>query len=376
MSDTTLSIRDAIDDAMPVDENELAAAPEAAAPEPSPSEATPPADAQAPSNEPSTAESANPEADPKQPREERLRDQLGKFAKKADEGMQAGPKSEPQKQAREDRAPQSWKPETREHWAAIPAEVKSEIVRREREFAVAMQETAEQRRFADAVMKTIAPYEMFIKADNSNPLQAIDNLMGTAAKLRTGTAPELASLMSNLIQQFGVGRFGQGFIESLDQALVGQVPQVDPREQAIRRQLEQEIAPVRQFMSELQQQKQMQEQMQQQAAGSEVQGFLANHEFAMDVKDDMADLIELASKRGREMSLEEAYDRACRAHPEIGKIFQKRDQASQAASRNQVAQRARAASVSVGGAPTPSPSAGQGGDLRSALESAFSAQSR
>lgn len=375
MSDTTLSIRETLEEA--VEQVEASAPVETSAPEPtappaeaSPSDGTP----SEPSNDPAAAESAKPE-ESQAPREERLRDQLGKFAKKPEEGMQAGPKSEP-KQAREDRAPQSWKPETREHWAVIPAEVKQEIVRREGEFTRVLQETAEARRFSDAVMRTIAPYEMFIKAENASPLQAIDNLMSTAARLRTGTAPELANLMSGLIQQFGVGRFGPGFVEALDQALVGQTPKEDPREAAIRRQLEQEIAPVRQFMSELQQQRQQQEAMQQQAAGTEVQGFLANHEFAMDVKDDMADLIELASKRGREMSLEEAYDRACRAHPEIGKIFQKRDQASQAASRNQVAQKARAASVSVGGAPTPGPSGSPNADIRSALENAWAAQGR
>lgn len=374
MSDTTSSIRDHLEEA--VEQVEASAPAETSAPEPAvPAEATTPADAQAPSNEPATAESATPGGENKPPREERVRDTLGKFAKKNEEAIQPGPKSEP-KPAREERAPQSWKPETREHWKALPAEVRGEIARREGEFTRLMQETAESRRFSDAVMKTIAPYEHFIRAENSNPIQAIDNLMATAARLRTGTAPELAGLMTGLIQQFGVGRFGHGFIEYLDQALVGQTPQEDPREVAIRRQLEQEIAPVRQFMSELQQARQQQEVAQQQAAGSEVQGFLANHEFAMDVKEDMADLIELASKRGREMSLEEAYDRACRAHPEIGKIFAKRDAASQAASRNQVAQKARAASVSVGGAPTPGPSGAAANDLRAVIENAVGMNGR
>lgn len=375
MSDTTLSIRDHIEEAVEQTEasapaetsvNETSSTPEALEPAGTPSE---------PSNEPAQAESATPGEENKPPREERVRDTLGKFAKKQEEGIQAGPKSEP-KQAKEERAPQSWKPETREHWKSLPAEVRGEIARRESEFARVMQETAESRRFSEAVMKTIAPYEHFIRAENSNPIQAIDNLMATAARLRTGTAPELAGLVSGLIQQFGVGRFGPGFIETLDQALVGQTPKEDPREVAIRRQLEQEIAPVRQFMNELQQQRQMQEMQQQQMAGSEVQGFLANHEFAMDVKDDMADLIELASKRGREMSLEEAYERACRAHPEIGKIFAKRDAASQAAARNQVAQKARSASVSVGGAPTMAPSGDAGKDLRAAIENAVGMNGR
>lgn len=366
MNDTTSSIRDALEDAV---ETVEAHTPEPQTTDPSPSEPEPSSSAATPSKAPQGEGPTSEEPE----RAERQRDESGKFARK--EPMQAGPKSEPRQQ-REDRAPQSWKPETREHWGTLPTEVKAEIARREREFAVTMQETAEQRRFADAVLKTVAPYEHFIKAENSNPIAAIDNMMATAARFRTGTAPEVANLVGYLVNQFGVGRFGTGFIEMLDQALVGQTPQVDPREQAIRAQVEQEIAPVRQFMNELNQAKQMQEMQLQQAAGGEVQGFLAQHEFAMDVKDDMADLIEMASRRGREMSLEEAYDRACRAHPEISKIFAKRDQASAAASRNQVAQRARAASVSVGGAPTPQPTNGNSADLRSALESAWAGSGR
>lgn len=361
MNDTTTSIRDSLEDAV---EQVEAQSPEPQITEPSPSElgptsppATPP---EAPLGEGPTSE--EPERASKQ------RDESGRFSRK--EQMQPGPKSEPRQQ-REDRAPQSWKPETREHWASLPPEVKAEVARREREFAVTMQETADQRRFADAVMKTIAPYEHFIRAEGGNHLLAIDSMMSTAARFRTGTAPEVANLVGYLVNQFGVGRFGNGFIEMLDHALVGQTPQVDPREQQIRAKIEQEIAPVRQFMNELNQAKYEQEVQLQQAAGGEVQGFLSNHEFAMDVKDDMADLIEMASKRGRQMSLDEAYDRACRAHPEISKVFAKRDQANAASSRNQIAQRARAASVSVGGAPTPSPSGGQQGDLRSVIENAW-----
>lgn len=307
--------------------------------------------------------------------EGRQRDESGRFARKPEEGMQPGPKSEP-KQPREERAPQSWKPETRQHWQTLPPEVRGEIARREGEFTRVMQETAEARKFSDAVMKTIAPYEMFIKAENSNPIAAIDNLMSTAARLRTGTAPEIAGLVSQLVQQFGVGRFGPGFIEALDQALVGQTPKEDPREVQIRRQLEQEIAPVKQFMSQFQQMQQQQEQQMQVQAGNAVNSFLASQEFGMDVKDDMADLIEMAQKRGRQLSLEEAYERACRAHPSIGKILDARGKATQAQSTNQVAQRARANSLSVSGAPSGGSNSTTPGDLRSALESAWASSGR
>lgn len=339
-----------------------------AAPEPSQTVSSDP--------EPATVQESETAAPPEETSgESRQRDESGKFARKPEEGMQPGPKSEP-KANREERAPQSWKPETRQHWQALPAEVRSEIARRESEFTRVMQETAESRKMAEALQRTIAPYEHFIRAENSNPFQAIDNLMATAARLRTGTAPELATLVSQLINQYGVGRFGKGFIETLDQALVGQTPQEDPREVMMRQKLEQEIAPVKQFMSQFQQMQEMQQQQMQGQAGNEVQGFLANHEFGMDVKDDMADLIELAHKRGRELSLEEAYEKACRAHPSIGKIFASRDKAVQAQSTNQVAQRARAASVSVSGAPSGGSNSAGAGDLRSALESAWASAGR
>jgi hypothetical protein len=366
--EATTSLRESLEQAIEEKDSTQIESSEVSTPEPSQTVSSEPAPEMAQESE---AAAPGEEA----PQEGRLRDEVGKFAKKAEEGITPGPKSEP-KQTREERAPQSWKPETRQHWQTLPPEVRGEIARREGEFARAMQETSEARRFSDAVMKTIAPYEMFIKAENSNPIQAIDNLMSTAARLRTGTAPEIAGLVSQLVNQFGVGRFGPGFIEALDQALVGQTPQQDPREVAMRRQLEQEIAPVKQFMSQFQQMQQMQEQQMQEKAGNEVSNFLANQEFAMDVKEDMADLIELAAKRGREMSIEEAYERATRAHPSIGKILSKRDQATTAQSQTQVAQRARSAAVSVSGAPSVGSSSSGANDLRSVIESAFAGSGR
>lgn len=369
--ENTTSLRESLEEAMDSAETTQndSQLETSAAPEPSQTVSSEP--------EPSSAQESETAApgEAVAPQDARQRDETGKFAKKPEEGIQPGPKSEPRQQ-REDRAPQSWKPETRQHWQALPAEVRTEIARREGEFTRVLQETSEARKMAEALQRTIAPYEHFIRAENSNPLQAIDNLMATAARLRTGTAPELATLVSQLINQYGVGRFGKGFIETLDQALVGQTPQEDPRELMMRQRLEQEIAPVKQFMNQFQQMQEQQIQQMQGQAGNEVQSFLANHEFAMDVKDDMADLIEMAHRRGRELSLEEAYEKACRAHPSIGKIFASRDKATQAQSTNQVAQRARAASVSVSGAPSGGAPSNSASDLRSALESAWAANGR
>lgn len=336
------------------------------------------------------------EAQDQEAQREYARDERGKFSPKDEkspvkaqnkqkivengekQGVQAGPKG-PQPPTREwsaEKAPQAWKPEAREYWKDLPEPVRREVVRHAQVANDAISQNVEARRFSEAVQKTIAPYEHFIKAEGSNPVQAIDHLMATAARLRTGTGPELAQMISGMIQQYGVGRFGQGFIESLDQALVGQVPRQDPREAAIRQQIEQEIAPVRQFMTQYQQQQQQQEYQLQNMAQGEIQQFFQQNEFAGDVREDMADLIEMAQKRGRDLSLQEAYDMACRANPSIAKVFENRSRAQAAQGLSQTSTRAKQAAVSVGGAPSMGGGADSATDLRSAIELAIEKSSR
>jgi hypothetical protein len=217
---------------------------------------------------------------------------------------------------------------------------------------------------------------MFIKAEGSNPLQAIDNLMATAAKLRTGTAPELAQLVAGMVKQYGVGRFGQNFIESLDAALAGEVPQADPVQSQVQQVLQQQLAPVQQFMSQFQQAQLAQQQRAQQEAASEVQQFLDRAEFGNDVREEMADILEVAERRGRELSLQDAYKQACLVNPRVRAVLEQRAKAKGAQQLTGAAQKARAAAVSVSGGPTLSAPKGGAADVRSAIEAAIAANSR
>ena len=303
--------------------------------------------------------------------QQQARDEQGKFKGK-EEGIQPGPKSGP----KGDRAPASWKPDIREHWAALPEGVRAEIQRREVEVQRTLQETAEARKTAEAVMKTIAPYEAFIKAENSNPLQAIDNLMSTAARLRTGTAPELAQLVAGIVNQFGIGRFGNSFIEQLDSALAGQAPKVDPQQSAIEQVLNQRLAPVQQMLTQFQQAQLMQQQQVQERAVSEVEQFLAQAEFGNDVREDMADILEVAQRRGINMTLQDAYKKAVMMNDNVRSVLTQRAQAQKAQSQTQAAQRARSAAVSVSGAAPMGGMQAPATDVRSAIEAAIVATSR
>jgi hypothetical protein len=223
----------------------------------------------------------------------RPRDESGKFVKPdpARPEIAPGPKSGP----KEARAPASWRPEVREHWQQLPEPVRAEVARREAEVTRTLQETAEARKYADSLNRAFAPYEAYIRAENASPAQVIDNLMGTAVRLRTATGPELAQLMAGMVSQFGTGRFGTQFINMLDSALAGANPQENDQTSQIQQVIQQQLAPVQQFMSQIQNaQAQSQARVQQQAV-SEVEQFIQQAEFGNDVREDMADLIELAS---------------------------------------------------------------------------------
>lgn len=285
--------------------------------------------------------------------------------------IQPGPKVEPRQSAPQERAPASWRPEVREHWAQLPETVRAEVARRERETQQALAESTEARRFTEQLQNVIRPYEMFIKAENSNPLQAIDNLMSTAARLRTGTAPELATMVAGIVRQFGVGRFGNAFIEQLDSALAGEMPRGDAASAQVQQILQQQLAPVQQFMTQLQQQQAVQAQRAQQEATSEVQRFITQAEFGEDVREEMADLMEVAQRRGRELTLQDAYRQACLVNPRVRSVLESRSKAQGAQAASGAAAAARAKAVSVTGAAAPAGPAPTPTDVRSAIEAAL-----
>lgn len=365
MSEPT-TLRDAIEAAFEEPPQEAAqTAPEAPAPEPHVSE---------PVSVQEEATEASGESE-QQDLNALAEEQANPDAEKATQRMQAGPKPGPKQHA--DKAPASWKPDVREHWGTLPEPVRAEIARRETEHARFMQETAEARRTAEAVSQVVQPYMHFIKAEGSNPIQAIDNLMSTAARLRTGTGPELATLVAGIVNQFGTGRFGPQFIEMLDSALAGQQPRAaDPQTAQVEQLLNQKLAPVQSMLNQFQQaQAQAQYQAQFQAE-NEVAQFLSQAEFGDDVREDMADILEAAQRRGQNMTLQQAYEKATFMNDSVRKVLQQRQAAQGAQVYTQAAQRAKAAAVSVSGSAPVGAMQQPATDIRSAIEAAIQMTSR
>jgi len=324
-------------------------------------EVTQPVEESAPQLDPVEPTGDTPPSDEDRPVRDYVRDETGKFAPKSpqaptdqDAGVRAGPKvgqppsTEP-KQARDpmERAPESWKPETRELWGQIPDAAKQEIVRWEATVKNGLKQAAEVRRFGDSIAEVVAPYRATIEAEGSNVAQAVGHLMQTAQALRTAPPGHKAELVAGMIKQFDID------VKMLDRALVGAMPEaVNPEVANVRKQFEQELAPLRQMQQQMQQQQQAEDQMRSQAAAEAVAQFEATQpEFLNDVAGDMAQVLELGQSRGVQYTLEQAYEIACRANPEIRSVLEQRERSAQLSNRNQNAQKARQAAVSLGGAP-------------------------
>jgi hypothetical protein len=159
----------------------------------------------------------------------------------------------------------------------------------------------------------------------------------------------------------------------LDNALVGnpsQQPQAGPDISAlVQQQVQQALAPIMQ--REQQQAQQSQREIDQTV---ESMALDPKYPFFEDVRSEMADLIDMAAKKGLYLSLEQAYDKAVRLNDDTFAQLGRQSTMQNANQQHQQAQRAKAAASSVSGSPASGGSMNLVGDgsLRGALEAAFS----
>jgi hypothetical protein len=275
-----------------------------------------------------------------------------------------------------DRAPQSWKGESKKVWAELPLNVRQEVIRRERETTKVMQEAAQARQQVGHIQEVFAPHmDRINSVYGGDAMTAVTNLLAVERQLFTGTPGAKAQLIANMIQQFGID------IRTLDNLLVGQpAPQEVQQQTAIERLLEQKLQPLQQFIQSQQQREQQQVRQVEEQAVHTVESMALDPKFPYfdEVRQDMADLIETASRRGIYLSLEQAYTKAVRMNDDTYQATSVRTESQAATSAamqaHQAAQKAKGASVSVSG----NPSGGSPGvvsdpsNLRGTIESLWS----
>lgn len=272
-----------------------------------------------------------------------------------------GDETPPPAQEPAEKAPVSWRPEAREVWNNLPPAAKQEILKRERDFAMGIQANSEAAQWARSFNNVIQPFRPMFAANGQDDATGVRNVLQVAATLQMGSQAQKVKVVSDLINQYGVD------LESLDSYLAqGQMPAGGAGDPRLEQMLNERLAPLQNMYQQLQMAQVNHQRQSVQRANQTVAQFAADtsNEFYHDVKMDMADLLDMAAARGVELTLKDAYDRACMMNPSIASIIQARRAAKEIPGK-------RAAASSVRGVPS-SPAPTKSVDTtRSAIEAAW-----
>ena len=268
------------------------------------------------------------------------------------ETVEAGEQKPVEASADVDGMPVGLPASAREAGKDTPKAVKAAVAKREKDFATGIQKYAEGAKRAMAMDQTLSPYRQYMEI-NGGPQASISTLLKTGALLQSGSGNQKAQLIAQMINQFGVD------VNALDNLLVGRAPPPQSQETSVQQLVQQEM----QRRDGAQQQ--ARRQYDQQQATGEVNQFAQSpkNEFYRDVRADMADMLDMAGRRGQQMTMQQAYDRACMMNPEVSGIIQARKNGLDM-------QNKRKAAVSITGGPG---GPGGGGESTNSITEALNA---
>ena len=249
--------------------------------------------------------------------------------------------------------PHGWAPAAKAAYANLPPEVQEAVARREQEINNGFRKLQEY--------KGLDEYAEMARSSGTTLKDALDRYRAAEDNLDR----DFPGGIVQLCQMYGVHpvQLAQQFLQAFGQGGEGQVQQRQPDQgmTLLERRLRDTQEAVRTLISE-------RERAEQDAINGSLEAFAAENMYFEDVRQDMALLI----REGRANSLEEAYTKACRMHPEIGDLLLKQQAAPQNA-RARVDQARRASSGLRTGAPAgKTPGGSSSNSLRDALSEAWS----
>jgi hypothetical protein len=245
-----------------------------------------------------------------------------------------------------DVAPAAWKDDAKAQWGKLDPSLKAEITRREREITVGLQRAGDARKFGDSIMGEFAPYAEILQQEGATPQAAIRALLETSYTLRYGSPEHKQALFMSLAQQYGIDLKRQ----------------IDPEKARLEWQADSRT--INDARAGTQQQVRLQQEVQ-----TELEQFVnaPGHEYYERVRPAMAGLL----TSGGAANLQDAYDRACWADPQVRVALQQAADIARAASQS----KNRNALAAVNGAPgavAVTPTAGADpSKLREFLEAQF-----
>lgn len=301
----------------------------------------------------------------------KTRDESGRFAKAKNEEQsetvaqsEPTPSEEPKAavptQGR--RAPQGWKQEYKEHFNSLAPELQEEILRRESDYSKGIQRYAEDAKWSQSMRPVVDKWAPYMQQIGASPDQAIETLMQAEYQFRTGTPTQKYQLLMKLASDYGIP-LGQ----QEQQNSYGSHPDVSY--------LNNQVSTLNQQIMQMQYEKQQAAQMQQQAEMFALQQQIdefsskpENNHFD-DVREDMQALL----AAGRAESLEDAYNKAIWARPDIRASLLKQEEAKRIQQQAEAANKAKGKASSITGSPSGASVPVSGASIRDDLRAALTA---
>lgn len=276
----------------------------------------------------------------------------------AQEAAEASPEASEQEAAPQrdlNRPPASWKPAAKAAWDNLPPEIKAEVHRRESDWFKGQSRIRPDVELGRSIRQTIEPYRMLIEAEGGTPETAISHLLQTAALFRVGTPAQKQAALMQIAQQYAI---------PLPQGDVSQQGYADPQGQFRDPRVDDLLQRAQLAEMQAQAERQRQEQAERQRYEGVVQAWenavdssgKLLRPYASNVQAEMAavlpQIMQDTPGLRPEEALQQAYDRAVWAHPEIRPLLLKQQQDEMEAKRRAENQRRvqeakRAASVNV-----------------------------
>lgn len=206
----------------------------------------------------------------------------------------------------QDKAPSGWSPKSRERWAEIPEDLRSEILRREEASAAGVRKLQEETAPMRGFVQALSPFINEAAQNARDPAQYIGNVMVTERVLRTGNPDQKFDALLGIADQYGIP------LRQIINKSVG--------EEILKAPEKQQFSLPPEIQKELEESRRWREEQSRNTNTTQITQFAEKNEFFEDVRVTMANLLEAGSAK----TLEEAYEQATWANPEIRSILMER----------------------------------------------------
>ncbi len=272
--------------------------------------------------------------------------------------------------------PATWSAGAKAIYASLPEIARKEIAKRETDYARGIQQYAEKAKVADSFMREAQPYEAMLRAEGSNPVAALSAFLQQAYTLRSATPQERGRLIMETAQKFGADL--SPYLGQQAEQPGGQTQDLSQVQALVQQLVAPHLRKIQQWENSQATAQQHQEQQMEQEISSQITAFQSatnedgspKHLYFENVRP----LMSAFFANGQAKDLEQAYDMACFANPEVRAALQADMQRSADAQRLEEAKRKTGQARSASFNPTGQGGIGIAGATQSSLRDELAAQ--